>query len=62
MLPPSADRLALLYRISQDFNSSLDLDEVLNRVIDGHRGAPSAASDAARCGWVTLSRAESIGT
>jgi sigma-B regulation protein RsbU (phosphoserine phosphatase) len=34
MLPPSADRLALLYRISQDFNSSLDLNEVLNRVID----------------------------
>lgn len=34
MQPPSADRLALLYRISQDFNSSLDLDEVLNRVID----------------------------
>ena len=34
MLPPSADRLALLYRISQDFNSSLDLDEVLNRVVD----------------------------
>jgi sigma-B regulation protein RsbU (phosphoserine phosphatase) len=34
MLPPSDDRLALLYRVSQDFNSSLDLDEVLNRVID----------------------------
>ena len=34
MQPPSADRLALLYRISQDFTSSLDLDEVLNRVID----------------------------
>jgi len=34
MPEPSADRLALLYRISQDFNSSLDLDEVLNRVID----------------------------
>src|SRR5512135_323380 len=34
MLPPSAERLALLYRVSQDFNSSLDLDEVLNRVID----------------------------
>jgi sigma-B regulation protein RsbU (phosphoserine phosphatase) len=34
MLQPSADRLALLYRVSQDFNSSLDLDEVLNRVID----------------------------
>lgn len=28
------DRLALLYRLSQTFNSSLDLDEVLNRVID----------------------------
>jgi sigma-B regulation protein RsbU (phosphoserine phosphatase) len=31
---PSNDRLALLYRLSQAFNSSLDLDEVLNRVID----------------------------
>jgi sigma-B regulation protein RsbU (phosphoserine phosphatase) len=31
---PSADRLALLYRISQTFNSSLDLSEVLNRVMD----------------------------
>jgi len=30
----SADRLALLYHLSQTFNSSLDLDEVLNRVID----------------------------
>jgi sigma-B regulation protein RsbU (phosphoserine phosphatase) len=29
-----ADRLALLYRISQTFNSSLDLDEVLSLVID----------------------------
>jgi hypothetical protein len=28
---PSADRLGLRYRVSQDFNSSLDLDEVLNR-------------------------------
>lgn len=28
------DRLALLYRLSQNFNSSLDLNEVLNRVID----------------------------
>ena len=28
------DRLALLYRLSQTFNSSLDLNEVLNRVID----------------------------
>ncbi|HSJ58567.1 MAG TPA: GAF domain-containing SpoIIE family protein phosphatase [Anaerolineae bacterium] len=33
--PPAADRLSLLYQISQSFNSSLDLDEVLNRVIDG---------------------------
>jgi sigma-B regulation protein RsbU (phosphoserine phosphatase) len=31
---PSADRLALLYRTSQTFNSSLDLDQVLNSVID----------------------------
>lgn len=30
----TADRLALLYRLSQTFNSTLDLDEVLNRVID----------------------------
>jgi sigma-B regulation protein RsbU (phosphoserine phosphatase) len=28
------DRLALLYHLSQTFNSSLDLDEVLNRVMD----------------------------
>lgn len=32
--PPTGDRLALLYHLSQTFNSSLDLDEVLNRVID----------------------------
>ena len=31
---PSSNRLALLYRLSQTFNSSLDLDEVLNRVMD----------------------------
>ena len=31
---PSTDRLALLYRLGQTFNSSLDLDEVLNRVMD----------------------------
>jgi sigma-B regulation protein RsbU (phosphoserine phosphatase) len=30
--PP--DRLSLLYNVSQAFNSSLDLDEVLNRVMD----------------------------
>ncbi len=29
-----SDRLALLYRLSQSFNTSLDLNEVLNRVID----------------------------
>ncbi|MBN1485140.1 MAG: SpoIIE family protein phosphatase [Chloroflexia bacterium] len=31
---PSGERLDLLYRISQTFNSSLDLDRVLNRVMD----------------------------
>lgn len=31
---PPSDRLALLYRLSQTFNSSLDLGEVLNRVMD----------------------------
>lgn len=31
---PSGDRLALLYHLSQTFSSSLDLDQVLNRVID----------------------------
>jgi len=31
---PHGDRLALLYRLSEIFNSTLDLDEVLNRVID----------------------------
>ncbi len=34
MTQPSADRLSLLYRVSQTFNSSLDLDDVLNRVMD----------------------------
>ncbi len=34
MSEPSADRLALLYRVSQNFNSSLDLDQVLNLVMD----------------------------
>lgn len=33
-LQPPSDRLALLYRLSQTFNSSLDLDEVLNLVMD----------------------------
>ncbi|MGQ0605165.1 MAG: PP2C family protein-serine/threonine phosphatase [Anaerolineales bacterium] len=32
--PSTTDRLALLYRLTQTFNSSLDLDEVLNRVMD----------------------------
>jgi len=31
---PSGDRLALLYSLSQTFNSSLDLGEVLDRVMD----------------------------
>ncbi len=34
MSQPSADRLALLYRITQAFSSSLDVTEVLNRVMD----------------------------
>jgi serine phosphatase RsbU (regulator of sigma subunit) len=33
-IPPPKDRLELLYRLSQTFNSSLDLGEVLNRVMD----------------------------
>jgi signal transduction histidine kinase len=32
--PPPGDRLDLLYRLSQTFNSSLDLDQVLHRVMD----------------------------
>ena len=31
---PATDRLALLYHVSQSFNSSLDLDMVLKRVMD----------------------------
>lgn len=34
MTQPTADRLALLYRVSQAFNLSLDLDAVLTRVMD----------------------------
>ncbi len=34
MQTASAAHLALLYRLSQTFNSSLDLPEVLNRVMD----------------------------
>ncbi|HSB90475.1 MAG TPA: GAF domain-containing SpoIIE family protein phosphatase [Anaerolineales bacterium] len=33
-MQPSGDRLAMLYRISQTFNSTLDLGEVLDRVMD----------------------------
>jgi sigma-B regulation protein RsbU (phosphoserine phosphatase) len=33
-LDPTTGHLALLYRISQTLNSSLDLDEVLNHVVD----------------------------
>ena len=34
MTQPTADRLALLYRVSQTFNLSLDLDQVLTCVMD----------------------------
>ena len=33
-MQPPGDRLALLYRVSQAFNSSLELDQVLNSVMD----------------------------
>lgn len=46
---PSSDRLALLYRLSRTFNSSLHLDEVLNRVMDEVIGVTRAER-----GFVTL--------
>ena len=49
---PSTDRLALLYRLSQTFNSSLDLDEVLNKVMD-----EVIAATRAERGFVMLSDA-----
>jgi GAF domain-containing protein len=33
-IPTFSDRLALLYDLTQTFTSTLDLDEVLNRVMD----------------------------
>lgn len=50
---PSSDRLALLYRLSQTFNSSLDLDEVLNRVMD-----EVVAATRAERGFVMLRQAD----
>jgi sigma-B regulation protein RsbU (phosphoserine phosphatase) len=49
----SSDRLALLYRLSQTFNSSLDLDEVLNLVMD-----EIVAVTRAERGFVTLREAD----
>ncbi len=49
---PPSDRLALLYRLSQTFNSSLDLDEVLNLVMD-----EVIAVTRAERGFVTLREA-----
>lgn len=49
----SSDRLALLCRLSQTFNSSLDLDEVLNRVMD-----EVIAVMGAERGFVTLLEAD----
>jgi sigma-B regulation protein RsbU (phosphoserine phosphatase) len=51
------DRLALLYHLSQTFNSSLDLDEVLNRVMD----EVIAATHAER-GFVVLSEVKHPGS
>jgi sigma-B regulation protein RsbU (phosphoserine phosphatase) len=50
---PSNDRLALLYRLSQAFNSSLDLNEVLNRVMD-----EVIAATRAERGFVMLQEAD----
>lgn len=49
----TGDRFALLYRLSQTFNASLDLDEVLDRVMDEVITATKAER-----GFVTLSEAE----
>jgi serine phosphatase RsbU (regulator of sigma subunit) len=48
-----SDRFAILYRLSQEFNSSLDLDEVLNRVLDEVIQATNAER-----GFVTLREAD----
>jgi len=50
---PSSERLALLYRLSQTFNSSLHLDEVLNLVMD-----EVIAITRAERGFVTLREAD----
>ena len=48
---PLSDRLALLYHLSQTFNSSLDLDEVIGRVLRhgdhpvAHAGAEAIQPD-----------------
>ncbi len=49
----SSDRLALLYRVSQTFSSSLDLSEVLNRVMD-----EVVAATRAERGFVVLRQAD----
>jgi hypothetical protein len=53
---PSGDRPALLYRLAYTSNSSLDLDEVLNRVMDEVIAATRAERgfvqlDEAAFGW-----------
>ncbi len=53
MALPSPDRLSLLYRVSQTFNSSLDLDEVLNHVMD-----EVIAATRAERGFVVLREAD----
>ena len=53
LFQPSGDRLALLYRLSQAFNSTLDLDEVLNRVMD-----EVVAATRAERGFVMLREAD----
>ncbi len=53
MAQSSPDRLSLLYRVSQTFNSSLDLDEVLQRVMD-----EVIAATRAERGFVVLREAD----
>ena len=52
-IQPFAERLALLYRLSQILYSSLDLDEVLDRVMD-----EVAAAVRAERGFVMLREAD----
>ena len=58
---PQADRLALLYQLTQTFNSTLDLDQVLNRVMHevivatrAERGFLMLLDETGELEWVTI--------